>query len=275
MGENGAHGITRLSAALWGRTRLNTSRNRPPRTDRNAGPGRVRIVGGRWRGTRLDVPDVPGLRPTSDRVRETLFNWLQPALPGARVLDLFAGTGALGLEAVSRGAAHALLVERDAGLAAALTATVSRLSAGDAVQVRRGEAVATASALPAGSVDIAFVDPPFALALWTPALAALFDGYRVFYGQPSDPVRAGAFLRERLERGDSHLLMATDARGGALGFVQLYPSFTSVGTAPIEILNDLFVDQAARGVGVARALLRRAADDARSRATSSTVRPPS
>ena len=98
-----------------------------------------------------------------------------------------------------------------------------------------------------------------------PALAALFDGYRVFYGQPSDPVRAGAFLRERLERGDSHLLLAMDARGGALGFVQLYPSFTSVGTAPIEILNDLFVAEAARGRGVARALLRRAGDDARAR----------
>lgn len=98
-----------------------------------------------------------------------------------------------------------------------------------------------------------------------PALAALFDGYRVFYGQPSDPVRAGAFLRERLERGDSQLLLAVDAQGGALGFVQLYPSFTSVGTARIEILNDLFVADAARGRGVARALLRRAAGDARSR----------
>jgi ribosomal protein S18 acetylase RimI-like enzyme len=98
-----------------------------------------------------------------------------------------------------------------------------------------------------------------------PALAALFDGYRVFYGQPSDPLRAGAFLRERLERGDAHLLLAVDGQGGALGFVQLYPSFTSVGTAPIEILNDLFVAEAARGRGVARALLRRAADDARSR----------
>lgn len=98
-----------------------------------------------------------------------------------------------------------------------------------------------------------------------PALAALFDGYRVFYGQPSDPVRAGAFLRERLERGDSHLLLAVDAQDGALGFVQLYPSFTSVGTAPIEILNDLFVVEAARGLGVARALLRRAGEDARSR----------
>ena len=98
-----------------------------------------------------------------------------------------------------------------------------------------------------------------------PALAALFDGYRMFYGQPSDPLRAGAFLRQRLERGDSHLLLAMDAQGGALGFVQLYPSFTSVGTAPIEILNDLFVAEAARGRGVARVLLRRAADDARAR----------
>ena len=98
-----------------------------------------------------------------------------------------------------------------------------------------------------------------------PALAALFDGYRVFYGQPSDPLRAGAFLRQRLERGDSHLLLAMDAQGSALGFVQLYPSFTSVGTAPIEILNDLFVAEAARGRGVARVLLRRAADDARAR----------
>jgi GNAT superfamily N-acetyltransferase len=98
-----------------------------------------------------------------------------------------------------------------------------------------------------------------------PALAALFDGYRVFYGQPSDPVRAGAFLRERLERGDSRLLLAVDADGATLGFVQLYPSFTSVGTAPIEILNDLFVAPEARGRGVARALLRRAADDARAR----------
>ncbi|MDZ4046941.1 MAG: RsmD family RNA methyltransferase, partial [Pseudoxanthomonas sp.] len=68
------------------------------------GSGLVRIIGGRWRGTKLAVPDRPGLRPSSDRVRETLFNWLMPVLPGARVLDLFAGTGALGLEALSRGA---------------------------------------------------------------------------------------------------------------------------------------------------------------------------
>ncbi|WP_374014074.1 N-acetyltransferase family protein [Pseudoxanthomonas koreensis] len=98
-----------------------------------------------------------------------------------------------------------------------------------------------------------------------PALAALFDAYRVFYGQPSDLARASAFLRQRLEQGDSHLLLVPDGQGGALGFVQLYPSFTSVGTARIEILNDLFVVPAARGGGVARALLQRAVADARGR----------
>jgi len=116
----------------------------------------------------------------------------------------------------------------------------------------------TDSAIPAVNVRTAGLDD-------LPALAALFDGYRVFYGQPSDPVRAGAFLRERLARGDARLLLAVGADGEALGFVQLYPSFTSVGTARIEILNDLFVAPQARGKGVARALLRRAAEDARSR----------
>lgn len=173
MGENGAHGSTRLSGAPCGRARLNKPRNPASNPHRNSGPGSVRIVGGTWRGTRLEVPTVAGLRPTSDRVRETLFNWLQPALPGARVLDLFAGTGALGLEAVSRGAAHGLLVERDAGLAAALAATAARLPGGEAVAVHRGDALQFAAALPAASIDIAFVDPPFAADLWRAALEAL------------------------------------------------------------------------------------------------------
>lgn len=139
----------------------------------NRAPGRIRIIGGRWRGTRLDVPDADGLRPTADRVRETLFNWLQPVLGGARVVDAFAGTGALGLEAVSRGAASALLFERDAALAAALSATAARLPGGEVLEVRRGDAVQGLKGLPPGSVDLAFVDPPFALDLWEPALAAL------------------------------------------------------------------------------------------------------
>ena len=116
MSENGAHGTTRPKPGP-----MNGRRSLP----RPASPGSVRIIGGHWRGTRLPVPDRPGLRPSSDRVRETLFNWLQPVLPGARVLDLFAGTGALGLEAVSRGAAHAQLVEADAGLAQALPAVMA------------------------------------------------------------------------------------------------------------------------------------------------------
>jgi len=133
----------------------------------------VRIIGGRWRGTRLPVPDAPGLRPTSDRVRETLFNWLMPALPGAVVLDLFAGSGALGLEAVSRGAAHATLVERDPALAAALRQHAQRLQGGERVQVVAADAIAWLQAAPARRADIAFVDPPFADGLWAQVLARL------------------------------------------------------------------------------------------------------
>jgi 16S rRNA (guanine966-N2)-methyltransferase len=144
-----------------------------PRSLPAAAPGRVRIIGGRWRGTRLDVPDAPGLRPTSDRVRETLFNWLQPVLPGARVLDLFAGSGALGLEAVSRGAARAVLVERDPRLAAALRATATRLQGGEGVEVVQGDALAWLHAQPEAGFDLAFVDPPFDANLWGGVLPAL------------------------------------------------------------------------------------------------------
>lgn len=139
---------------------------------RGTAPGSVRLIGGRWRGTRLPVPDVAGLRPTSDRVRETLFNWLQPMLPGARVLDLFAGSGALGLEAVSRGASSAVLVEADPGLAGALQAAVSRLDAGGEVQVQRADALAYLDRDGPG-FDLAFVDPPFAAGLWPAVLARL------------------------------------------------------------------------------------------------------
>jgi len=136
-------------------------------------PGKIRIIGGRWRGTRLDVPDAPGLRPTSDRVRETLFNWLQPVLPGARVLDLFAGSGALGLEALSRGAASAVLIERDAKLAAALRATTARLEGGEAASVVQADALAWLHAQPEGYFDLAFVDPPFDANFWGGVLPVL------------------------------------------------------------------------------------------------------
>ncbi|NOT89299.1 MAG: 16S rRNA (guanine(966)-N(2))-methyltransferase RsmD [Lysobacter sp.] len=135
-------------------------------------PGVVRIIGGDWRGTRLPVADREGLRPTADRVRETLFNWLQPVLPGARVLDLFAGTGALGLEAVSRGAREAVLVERDPLLADGLRQLAAKLPGGERVQVVCADALAWLRTAP-GGFDLAFVDPPFAGDLWGPALAAL------------------------------------------------------------------------------------------------------
>lgn len=136
-------------------------------------PGSVRIVGGRWRGTRLPVADAAGLRPTSDRTRETLFNWLAPVLPGARVLDLFAGSGALGLEALSRGAREALLVERDPALAEALSRVVERLEAGDLAHVVRADALALLGAPLHGRFDVVFLDPPFAAGLWRPVLEAL------------------------------------------------------------------------------------------------------
>ena len=139
----------------------------------SSGAGAVRIIGGEWRGTRLPVADVGGLRPTSDRVRETLFNWLQPKLAGARVLDLFAGSGALGLEAVSRGASEAWLVERDPVLAEALRGTAERLKAGARVQVARADALAWLQAPLHGRFDVVFLDPPFDAGLWAQALERL------------------------------------------------------------------------------------------------------
>ncbi|GAB3388031.1 16S rRNA (guanine(966)-N(2))-methyltransferase RsmD [Lysobacter fragariae] len=156
--------------------------------------GKVRIIAGRWRGTRLDVAGAPGLRPTGDRVRETLFNWLQPMLPGARVLDVFAGTGALGLEALSRGAATAVLVERDPALAGALRQTAARLQGGDAATVVQGDALAWLHAQAPGSFDLAFVDPPFDANLWggvLPMLAPkLAPGAWLYVESPHDAVAA-------------------------------------------------------------------------------------
>lgn len=135
--------------------------------------GQVRIVGGRWRNTRLAVPNLPGLRPSSDRVRETLFNWLTGQLAGARVLDLFAGTGALGLEALSRGAGSAVLVERDPALAGQLDQVVARLKAADQARIVNADALAWLEQQSAAAFDIAFVDPPFAAGLWEAVLARL------------------------------------------------------------------------------------------------------
>ena len=132
--------------------------------------GKLRIVGGRLRGSRLIVPDVPGLRPTPDRVRETLFNWLAPVIDGARCLDLFAGTGALGIEALSRGAAGVDFVEADMKLAELLRANLARLKQDAAVTRSDADAFLAAAT---GSYDIVFLDPPFAAEQWTPIANAL------------------------------------------------------------------------------------------------------
>jgi len=135
--------------------------------------GQVRIIGGKWRNTKLPVPLSPGLRPSSDRVRETLFNWLMPRLGGARVLDLFAGSGALGLEAVSRGAAQATLVERDPALSRQLRESVAKLGAQDQIAVVQADALQWLRQ-PAGALaDIVFIDPPFADGLWEAVIAGL------------------------------------------------------------------------------------------------------
>lgn len=135
--------------------------------------GVVRIIAGQWRGRKLDFPALEGLRPTADRVRETLFNWLVPELPGARCLDLFAGSGALGLEALSRGAGHCTFVDAEGDACRAISRHLANLGGGD-----RGRCVHTRAEqfIPGGGGwDIVFVDPPFAAGLALPVLEQLLE----------------------------------------------------------------------------------------------------
>lgn len=131
----------------------------------------IRIIGGLWKRTKLKVADKPGLRPTPDRVRETVFNWLGQDMTGLRCLDAFAGTGALGFEAASRGAKEVLLIEQDGALIEQLKKIQSQLDA-SAVRVQRGDGVAAIRQAAAGSVDVVFIDPPFDAPLFAPALEA-------------------------------------------------------------------------------------------------------
>jgi 16S rRNA (guanine966-N2)-methyltransferase len=132
------------------------------------GPGHVRIIAGTLRGSKLPVLDEAGLRPTADRVRETLFNWLQNRIAGARVLDLFAGSGALGFEAASRGAGQVLCIEQSALAAANLRKQQQRLQVAN-LQVVQGDALRWLAEADAAKFDMVFLDPPFASPLW-PAL---------------------------------------------------------------------------------------------------------
>ena len=125
-----------------------------------AKPGSLRIIGGDWRSRKLPVADVPGLRPTPDRVRETLFNWLQNEIPGARCLDIFAGSGALGFEAASRGAKEVVMLEKDRLAGKVLAENIRLLQAGN-IRLQQTDALQWLNSSGEG-FDIVFIDPPYA-----------------------------------------------------------------------------------------------------------------
>jgi len=156
--------------------------------------GKIRIIGGEYRGRRIAVPERKDLRPTPDRVRETLFNWLGQSLDGLSCLDLFAGSGALGFEAASRGAARVVLVEQDRAVFDLLKKTRDQIGAGQ-VEVVLDDAFAYLKRMP--SFDVVFLDPPFR----QNALPAVFKqlkaapGTRV-YAESSEPFAPGAPWRE-------------------------------------------------------------------------------
>ena len=160
------------------------------------GNNQLRIIGGEWRGRKLGFPDVEGLRPTTDRVRETLFNWLAPVVHGAQCLDLFAGSGALGLEALSRGAAAVSFIDSDRRAVQSLKDNLALLKSDggtvvqtDALTFLRGEP---------RPFDIAFLDPPFRKALLQPCLEQLCNG-----GWLSDDARL--YIEVEREQGEPAL----------------------------------------------------------------------
>ncbi|MRT56683.1 16S rRNA (guanine(966)-N(2))-methyltransferase [Enterobacteriaceae bacterium RIT693] len=137
----------------------------------SAGSGQIRIIGGQWRGRKLPVPDSPGLRPTTDRVRETLFNWLAPSMVDAHCLDCFAGSGALGLEALSRYAASATLIEMDRAVSQQLQKNLATLKASHGKVLNAN--TLSVLAQPGTPHNVVFVDPPFRKGLLDETLALL------------------------------------------------------------------------------------------------------
>lgn len=167
----------------------------PPRSQRRGrrnDRGQVRLIGGEWRRRTLPFPAVDGVRPTPDRVRETLFNWLMPVLPGSHCLDLFAGSGALGLEALSRGAASAAFVEQNADLTRALSRNLATLNASGGTVIKQDALGWLKAPEQTRPLRIVLLDPPFRAGLVEPvceALAAsglLADNARVYVEHESD-----------------------------------------------------------------------------------------
>jgi 16S rRNA (guanine(966)-N(2))-methyltransferase RsmD len=178
----------------------------------NLGNGWMRIIAGDLKGRRLETPDWPGLRPTSDRLRETLFNVLAPRIRGARVLDGYAGTGAVGIEALSRGAAHVTFVERDPRAVRLIEDNLGRCGVKDRYAIIRA-AFANAVERLGGAFDVVFLDPPYGQAELEAAITAASatvtsDGLLVVEHARRDtpPAEAGRLrLTRRLKAGDSAL----------------------------------------------------------------------
>ncbi|AFT84428.1 methyltransferase [Paraburkholderia phenoliruptrix BR3459a] len=200
------------------RNRICMPRSAPSRahgaSSKGGKPHAIRIIGGDWKRTPLPVLDLDGLRPTPDRVRETLFNWLGQRLDGERCLDLFAGSGALGFEAASRGAARVLMVERNARAAAQLRANQERLAA-RMIEIAEADGLRLAASLPPGSFDVVFLDPPFgddlldkALALVAPLVSE--DGFLY--------VEAGAELELSKNEALTGWKMVRQGKAGAVHF---------------------------------------------------------
>lgn len=155
----------------------------------------VRIIGGTWRSRRIQFPSTANLRPTSDRIRETVFNWLQYDIAQARCLDAFAGSGALGFEALSRGAASVTFIDPEPLVITAIKHNTTLLKAEPQIDVHCTSALDYLHQLPTHPFDIVFCDPPFSLDLLTPTLEALTHGWLkphahiyIEQGQPFDKV---------------------------------------------------------------------------------------
>ena len=188
----------------------------------HAGSGQIRIIGGQWRGRKLPVPESPGLRPTTDRVRETLFNWLAPSIVDASCLDCFAGSGALGLEALSRYAASATLLEMERGVAQQLQKNLATLKASNAKVVNTNTLAFLAQA--GAPHDIVFVDPPFRKGLleetlkllenngWLSDEALIYIESEVENGLPPVPMNWHVY-REKVAGQAAYRLYQREAQG--------------------------------------------------------------
>jgi len=167
---------------------------------RRKGTNAVRIIGGAWRSRLVRFPDAADLRPTPDRVRETLFNWLGQDLSGKRCLDLFAGSGALGFEALSRGAAGVVMVETSRAAHSALRESATRLGAGDRLKLVHGDALHFIATSGQGGYDVVFVDPPYGSGLAGKALGrlpGLLARGGVVYIESESPLALGPPWRAR------------------------------------------------------------------------------